>query len=430
MVCAIATFLTDIKTATIQRPIFAAADLENHLRANQASDPDVVALAGPPLYRAAARFHAVRRSRMAFEKASFMTDPSMSPEMPGAAETARFLRRFADLMSNGYNATYLQRAAELLETLTARVLAASDEDELWRRKYESLARHADELEAECDALKHDVEGHLNVTSSILSERDALSASLQSRESELSELRGGSDREHEALKTALEARGEELDRLRREREDSAARLIVCEGELSALRTVSERERTELHAQSKAQADEFAAFRIVSDRERDALEAKVASLEAKREELRAAVDRINDLKNQTIESYGGAGRVVPARPRPEANPVPPQPGDRDAVVGEANAVVPKTTLRQARAQFEYLAKEFIPLGDIASQVMCELGAYTMDLALTEGQKTDHFPVDEVAFRLLAPPGSVSPRAGSNSPSPAQPSTAFTSASSPSP
>ena len=95
-----------------------------------------------------------------------------------------------------------------------------------------------------------------------------------------------------------------------------------------------------------------------------------------------------------------------------------------------MVPKTTLRQARAQFEYLAKEFIPLGDIASQVMCELGAYTMDLALTAGQKTDHFPVDEVAFRLLAPPGSVSPRAGSNSPSPAQPSTAFTSASSPSP
>jgi len=27
----------------------------------------------------------------------------------------------------------------------------------------------------------------------------------------------------------------------------------------------------------------------------------------------------------------------------------------------AVVPKTTLRQARAQFEYLAKQFIPLGD---------------------------------------------------------------------
>jgi hypothetical protein len=359
-----------------------------------------------------------------------MTDPSMSPEMPNVADTARFLRRFADLMSNTYNATYLQRAAELLETLTARVLAASDEDELWRHKYESLADHASALEAECDALKLDIEGHMNVTSSILSERDALSASLQSRESELSELRGGSDREHEALKAALEARGEELARLRREREDSAARLIVCEGELSALRVVAERERAELQVRLKAQEDEFSAFRIASDLERDALEAKVASLETKRAEVRAAVDRINDLKNQAIEPQGGADRVFPARPRLEANPIPPQPSDRDAIVGEANAVVPKTTLRQARAQFEYLAKEFIPLGDIASQVMCELGAYTMELALTAGQKTDHFPIDEVALRLLAPSGSVSPRAGSNSPSPAQPSTAFTSASNSSP
>jgi hypothetical protein len=295
----------------------------------------------------------------------------MSPEPPNVADTARFLRRFADLMSNTYNATYLQRAAELLETMTARVLAASDEDELWRQKYESLADHASALEAECEALKLDIEGHLNVTSSILSERDALSASLQSRESELSELRDGLDREHEALNAALEARGEEVDRLRREREDSAARLKVCEGELSALRLVAERERAELQVRLKAQQDEFTAFRTDSERERDALETKVASLEAKRR-ASCRLDRINDLKNQAIEPRGAADRGFPARPRLEANPVPAQSGDRDANVGEANAVVPKTTLRQARAQFEYLAKEFIPLGDIASQVMCELGA----------------------------------------------------------
>jgi hypothetical protein len=361
-----------------------------------------------------------------------MTDPSMSPEAPNVADTTRFLRRFADLMSNTYNATYLQRAAELLETMTARVLAASDEDEQWRRKYEILADHASALEAECDALKLDIEGHLNVTSSILSERDALSASLQSRESELSELRDGFEGEHQALKAAIEARGEELDRLRREREDSAARLKVREGELAALRLVAERERAELQVRMKAQGDELTALRATSDRERDALEAKVASLEAKREELRAAVDRINDLKNQAIEPQGVADDVIPATPWLEANPVPPRPGDRDAVAGEADAVVPKTTLRQARAQFEYLAKQFIPLGDIASQVMCELGAYAMDLALTAGQKTEHFPIDEVALRLLAPSASApgSPRAGSDSPSPAQASVAFTSASSSSP
>jgi len=361
-----------------------------------------------------------------------MTDPSMPPEMPGAAETVRFLRRFADLMSNTYNATYLQGAAELLETLTARVLAASAEDELWRDKYEGLARQANALEAECDALKNDIEGHLNVTSSILSERDALSASLQSRESELSELRDGLDRQHEALQAAVEGREEELDRLRGEREDSLARLRVREGELSALRAVCERERVELQVQFKAQADEFAAFRTASEREHDALEAKLASLEAERAEFRAAADRIDDLQNQPIEPQGSADGAVPAKPRleAEAKPLPAQRGEGDAVIGEANAVVPKTTLRQARAQFEYLAKQFIPLGDIASQVMCELGAYTMDLALTAGQNPDHFPVDEVAFGLLAPSASVSPRAGSDSPSPAQPSVAFTSASSSSP
>jgi hypothetical protein len=388
-----------------------------------------------------------------------MTDPSMSPEVPSVADTARFLRRFADLMSNTYNATYLQRAAELLETLTARVLAASDEDELWRSKYESLAHHASALEAECEALKDDIEGHLNVTSSILSERDALSASLQSRESELSELREGLDRksgelaatlegheaalaelraasdgERETLTAAIQGGRAELDQLSRtfetERLEHAAKLKVYEGELSALRVVSERERAELQVRLKAQADEFAAFRIASDRERDALSAKVASLEAKRAELRAAVDRINDLKAQAIEPQGGADRTIPAKPWLEANPVPAPRGDGDAVVGEANAIVPKTTLRQARAQFEYLAKEFIPLGDIASQVMCELGAYTMDMALSAGQKTDDFRVDEVALRLLAPSASVFPRAGSNSPSAAQPSVAFTSASRSSP
>jgi predicted nucleic acid-binding Zn-ribbon protein len=344
---------------------------------------------------------------MAFTRAGFMTDPSKSPETPDVVETAGFLRRFADLMSNGYNATYLQRAADLLETLTARVLAASNEDELWRYKYESLAHHANALEAECDALKHDIEGHLSVTSSILSERDALRASRQSRESELSELRDGFDREREALKAALEVRGEELDQLRREREDYTAKLKVCEGELSALRLISERERAELQVQLKAQGGEFTAFRIASDRERDALEEKVASLEAKRAELRAAVDRINDLKNQTIERQGGADRAIPGKPglEAEAKALPAQRGERGAVVGETSAVVPKTTLRQVRAQFEYLAQECIPRGDIASQVMCELGAHTMDLALTAGGETDRLPVGEVALSILASSGSTS-------------------------
>ena len=48
----------------------------------------------------------------------------MTPETPGIAETAHFLRRFADLMSVGQNANYLHHAAVLLEDLTARLTAA------------------------------------------------------------------------------------------------------------------------------------------------------------------------------------------------------------------------------------------------------------------------------------------------------------------
>ena len=83
---------------------------------------------------------------MALKKANFVTDPSMTPETPDVADTANFLRRFADLMSNGHNARYLQHAAVLLETLTARVTAATDEEQLWRYKYETVTHHADALE--------------------------------------------------------------------------------------------------------------------------------------------------------------------------------------------------------------------------------------------------------------------------------------------
>ncbi|HEX9469668.1 MAG TPA: hypothetical protein VF957_09005 [Bradyrhizobium sp.] len=330
-----------------------------------------------------------------------MTEPSMTPETPDVAETIGFLRRFAGMMSNGQSANYLHRAAELLETLTARVIAAADEEEVWRHKYDSVTHHVELLEAECDALKNDIEGHLNVTSSVLAERDSCRAALQARQTELSELRAVSDREREAHKATLETRDEELDRLRtavgREREEGAARLKTRETELSEFRLASDRERSELQVQLKVRGDEMAALRTVSERERDELSEKVTSLEAKRAELRAAFDRISDLRTQTSEHKGAAHSATGKRGL-EAS-------DRDPAVGETDAVVPKATLRQARAQFEYLAKQFVPLGDIASQVMCELGAYNMDLALVADEPSDHLPVGEVARSILAPSGSAS-------------------------
>jgi hypothetical protein len=366
-----------------------------------------------------------------------MTDPLITPDMPDTAATAQFLRRFADLMSNGQNATYLHHAAGLLETLTARVTAAVDEEQLWRYKYETVTRHADALETECEELKHDIDGHVNIATSILSERDALKATLEGRETELYELsaalnrergelaaksdahakvlvefRAAFDRECDVLKATAKLRGEERDEIRRssehERDRLRAAIKIGEQSLTELGLSFERERAEFQAKLKASYDELDTLHVASCRQSGELQAKVASLESKQTELRSALERISDLRNQAIKHYDGADGSVPAKPEPEAdaNTEYIQPSDRNPVVEEANAVVPKLTLRQARAQFEYLASECILRGDIASQVMCELGAYTMDLALTVGRRTDQSPVGAVALSVLASPGSTAP------------------------
>ena len=355
-----------------------------------------------------------------------MTDPSMTPETPGIEETAHFLRRFADMMSVGHNANYLHHAAVWLETLSARLTAALDEEQLWRYKYETIVQHADVVEAECEALKHDIDGHLNVISSTLSQRDALKAALQARETELSELQGDLDHEraelaatsqvHQQALTGIRAtfdrecqthaatverRGEELDQLRQQLAEQSK---AHELELSQLRLGFAGERHDLAARLKVSGDELAALRVVSEREREALMAKVAALEAKRAELRSAIDRIGHLKNQTNEPQPGADLSTTGTPGPEAEARPgsAQPADRGLAVGETDVVVPRATLRQARSQFEYLAHEFTGAGDVASQVMCELGAFTMELALGSGRKADHLPVGDVALSILASPG----------------------------
>lgn len=351
-----------------------------------------------------------------------MTDSSMTPETPGIAETAHFLRRFADLMSVGHNATYLHHAAVLLEDLTARLTAALDEEQLWRYKYETIAHHADELEAECEALKNDIDGHLNIISSTIDERDTLKATLQARDAELSELRdalhrergelatkseahegalaelrGAFDREREALHAVAAARDKEFDQLRQQHAEQAR---AREAALAELRLGLGQERDDLAVRLKVSGDELAALRVVSERERDALLAKIAGLEAKRAELRSAFDRISHLQNQTIDPQAGADRFNAEKSRPEAE----APSRPALVVGEADVVVPRATLRQARSQFEYLANEFTGAGDVASQVMCELGAFTMELALGAGRKADLHPVGDVALSILASPGST--------------------------
>jgi hypothetical protein len=370
-----------------------------------------------------------------------MTDSSMTPETPTVVETAYFLRRFADMMSVGHTASYLHHAAGLLESLTAQVTAAVDEEQLWKYKYETVTQHTDLLEAECEALKNDIDGHLDIIVSTLAERDTLKAALQGREAELSELLGvverergeqaaaskahednlaelrkGFDRERETLKAAADARGDELDLFRLaserergeltaklkqrekeraevvlafdgERDELAARLQAREKEAAELRLAFDQERDALNEQLKARGDELDALRVTSTSECDALREKVAGLEAKRIELRAAFDRISQLSEQNSEPREG------------------RPAGRNRPVGETDAVVPKATLRQIRAQFEYLANEFNGAGDVPSRVMCELGAFTMDAVLGADRKADPLPTGDIALSILGAPAPAS-------------------------
>ena len=327
-----------------------------------------------------------------------MSDPGAVPEAQDIAETTHFLRRFAGLMANGQNATYLHRTADLLEALAARVSASSDEEQLSRYKYETLSQQNDALERECEELRHDIERHVKLSSSIIAERDVHKTALDAREAELRELGEALKREREALKqerqnlatqsqthtaglaeqrtafdserSALEAKADVSSReteqqraaFERDRDELSAELARSQMELTQLRAAFDREREELNASLKSRADELAEVRADFAREREALyDDKAEALEAKRVELRSAFERISQLDVQ-----------------------PPAPGQgRDSLREESSTLVPNETLRQARAQFEFLARECLRRGDVATQAMCELGAHSIDLALVGEQ-----------------------------------------------
>jgi hypothetical protein len=211
---------------------------------------------------------------------NFMAEPLVAFDAPDLAETIGFLRRFAELMSSGYNAAYLRRACELLETLAADAIATPNAEALWRFKCESMTRHADALQAECDALNERI-------------------------------------------FCLEARQPQL------RSDFAN----------------------------------------SNRQYQAIEAQPVT-----------EDRVG---------------AIPVSE--DATVLSPKPWSLDDSAVAASAIVAKSTLRQARAQFEFLAREFVPPGNIASQVMCVLAANAMDAALHPPPK-EHPEAAEIARSIL--------------------------------
>lgn len=355
-----------------------------------------------------------------------VTDPAIDTETPDATEAAHFLRRFADLMSNGHNAKYLLRSAELLETLTARASAASDEEKLWRYKYETLTQHTDQLETECGRLKDDIEGHVNVAGFILAERDSLKAALEKREAELlelsqelqretdqsataseahdgavNELRVAFDQDRLALMAAADVSAKEVDQQRRvferERAEIAAELKRREDEVAELRLAFDCEREELQSLLKSREDALQASRADSERESAALREQVEALEVKRAELRSTFERISQLRVEPERD--DVDRAGSGRDESQGNPASIIAGDANSPADEASAIVPKETLRQARAQFEFLAKECLRRGDVATQAMCELGAHAMQLALAADESADASPIGRMALNILS-------------------------------
>lgn len=360
-----------------------------------------------------------------------MTDPATVPEAADAAETAYFLRRFADMMSNGQNAENLLRAADLIDGLMARVSGAFDEEQLWRYKYETVSHQNEELETECESLRHDIERHVKLSSFIITERDTLKTTLQGREAELlelgdtlklaqetlkgaqeeaatksqahesalAELGTGFDQERVALKASLQASIKQIEQQRSdflgERDELSAKLSQSEAVMAEFRLAFDRERDDWQSRLRAREDELATIRVATANEHEELQQRIEALEAKREELRSAFDRISQLgvaaTDPRAEAQGGSPPVQPQ----ERDSAP-----RDSAPGENSAVVSKETLRQARAQFEFLAKECVRRGDVATQAMCELGAHTMDQALVAEETSHPSPVGEVALSILGP------------------------------
>ena len=150
---------------------------------------------------------------------------------------------------------------------------------------------------------------------------------------------------------MAARDEELGRvgetLRSEREQFAQKLEAREVALAELRLASERERDELRARIASREEQLAALRGEAERDSEWLKSRIATLEAKRVELRSALDRLGHLQIPAAASNG----APEAETRASSNP------GTDPANQEGSAVVPLATLRHARAQFEYLARECV-------------------------------------------------------------------------
>jgi len=141
-----------------------------------------------------------------------------------------------------------------------------------------------------------------------------------------------------------------------------------------------ERQEDHAQNLElrRVAEIASDNLLVEVE--SLKAEVDLLKAQLEERnrQGDIDR-NWFAEETLRAQAQAElaqeRLAAVNSELEEWRKPPMP----ETIDESIAVVPVESLRLAHTQFEYLAKGFAEKGDVVSQMICEIGARTLDKAL---------------------------------------------------
>ena len=133
------------------------------------------------------------------------------------------------------------------------------------------------------------------------------------------LRAGFDQERVALKASLDASIKQIEQQRsefqRERDELSAKLSQSEAVMAEFRLAFDRERDDWQSRLRSREDELAAIRVATANEHEELQQRIEALEAKREELRSAFDRISQLgvaaTDQRADASGGSPPVQPQR-----------------------------------------------------------------------------------------------------------------------
>jgi hypothetical protein len=255
-------------------------------------------------------------------------------------ETIDFLRRLASMMAGGRNAESLLEAADLIETLSRRAMAAE-------------ALHHD-LQEDHHGLQEDHARNRGMREAAELAVSNLTAEVASLKTQLAEGAQRANAEIASLTTQLAASTQRADAgIASLRAHLAATTQRAEAEVMSL-------KTQLAAGKQQAEAEIASLKAeLAESNRHAEQGRMASLaEARR--LQATAD-LAEARLADVRASLAAAR------------------HREGMVDNSAAVIPLQSLQLALTQFGYLSDGFAKSGDIISLTICEIGASAIDSAL---------------------------------------------------